>query len=50
MFFSFSGIAAQQVTCGSVQYHDAETTAPATCFVASSGLHRTTFSKLALEI
>jgi hypothetical protein len=46
MFFS-GATAAQQAMCGSVRYHNPETTVPATCHVASSEQHRATSAKLA---
>jgi len=45
--FSRRGIAAQQAMCGSMRYHDAANTLPATCRAASSELHRATCAKLA---
>jgi hypothetical protein len=45
--FSRQTIAAQQAMCGSVHYHDADTSVPATSHVTSSELHYATSAKLA---
>jgi hypothetical protein len=42
-----TGIAAQQPVCGSVHYHDTESTAPATCCTASSESRCATSTNLA---